>query len=70
MKFFLLPSLLSVFSSRDEINIKDTDKSLITSALSTFTKNNKLIGNSAEHAKKLMKNRTTIVDSVDLRAVL
>ncbi len=41
--FFLLPSLLSVFSSRDEINIKDTDKSLITSALSTFTKNNKIL---------------------------
>ena len=41
--FFLLPSLLSIFSSRDEINIKDTDKSLITSALSTFTKNNKIL---------------------------
>ena len=41
--FLLLPSLLSLFSSDDEINIKDTEKSFITSALGSFTKNNKII---------------------------
>ena len=41
--FLLLPSLLNIFSSDNEINIKDTEKSLITSALSSFTKNNKTI---------------------------
>ena len=41
--FLLLPSLLTLFSSDDEINIKDTEKSLITSSLSSFTKNNKII---------------------------
>ena len=41
--FLLLPALLSLLSTDDEINIKDTEKSYITSALSSFTKNNKII---------------------------
>ena len=41
--FLLLPSLLTLFSSDDEINIKDTEKSFITSALGSFTKNNKFV---------------------------
>ncbi len=41
--FLLLPSLLNLFSSDDEIGIKDTEKSIITSALGTFTKNNKIL---------------------------
>ena len=41
--FLLLPSLLSLFSSDDEISIKDTEKSFITSSLSSFTKKNKII---------------------------
>ena len=41
--FLLLPSLLNIFSSDDEINVKDTEKSFITSALASFTKNNKII---------------------------
>ena len=41
--FLLLPSLLNIFSSENEVNIKDTEKSFITSALSSFTKNNKII---------------------------
>ncbi len=41
--FLLLPSLLSTFSSNDEVGIKDTEKSLITSALGSFTKNNKIL---------------------------
>jgi uncharacterized protein len=41
--FLLLPSLLKLFSSDIEMNIKDTEKSIITSALSIFTKNNKIL---------------------------
>jgi len=41
--FLLLPSLLSLFSSDNEIGIKDTEKSLITSALGSFTKNYKIL---------------------------
>ena len=41
--FLLLPSLISLLSSENEIGLKDTEKSLITSALGTFTKNNKII---------------------------
>jgi uncharacterized protein len=41
--FLLLPSLLSLFSSDNEMGIKDTEKSFITSALSSFTKNNKIL---------------------------
>ena len=41
--FLLLPSLISQLSSENEIGIKDTEKSLITSSLGSFTKNNKII---------------------------
>ncbi len=41
--FLLLPSLLSIFSSKNEINVKDTEKSFITKILASFTKNNKII---------------------------
>ena len=41
--FLLLPSLISILASEDEIGLKDTEKSLITSALGSFTKNNKII---------------------------
>ncbi len=41
--FLLLPALISLLSSENEIGLKDTEKSLITSALSSFTKNNKFI---------------------------
>ena len=41
--FLLLPSLLNIFSSDSEIEVKDTEKSFITSALGTFTKNNKIL---------------------------
>ncbi len=41
--FLLLPSLLSLFSSDNEIGVKDTEKSYITAALGSFTKNNKII---------------------------
>jgi len=41
--FLLLPSLLNLFSSDIEMSVKDTEKSIITSALSVFTKNNKII---------------------------
>ena len=41
--FLLLPALISLLSTDNEINIKDTEKSYITSALSSFTKNNKII---------------------------
>tara|TARA_B100001057_G_scaffold101518_1_gene98611 strand:+ start:812 stop:3292 length:2481 start_codon:yes stop_codon:yes gene_type:complete len=41
--FFLLPSLISLLASNDEIGLKDTEKSFITSALSSFTKNNKIL---------------------------
>jgi len=41
--FLLLPSLLNIFASDNEINIKDTEKSFITSALGSFTKNNRFL---------------------------
>ncbi|RPH00877.1 MAG: hypothetical protein CBD13_002480 [Candidatus Pelagibacter sp. TMED153] len=41
--FLLLPSLLNLFSSNDEIDIKDTEKSVVTSALGSFAKNNKIL---------------------------
>ena len=41
--FLLLPSLLNLFSSENEMNIKDTEKSLITSFLGSFTKKNKIL---------------------------
>ena len=41
--FLLLPSLISILAAQNEIGLKDTEKSLITSALGSFTKNNKII---------------------------
>jgi predicted RND superfamily exporter protein len=41
--FMLLPSLINILSSDKEIGIKDTEKSLITSALGSFTKKNNII---------------------------
>ena len=41
--FFLLPSLLTLFSSSEDINVKDTEKSKITSALGSFAKNSKVL---------------------------
>ena len=41
--FLLLPSLLNLFSSDNEMSIKDTEKSYITSALSLFTKKNEFL---------------------------
>ena len=42
--FFLLPCLLNIFSTENEINIKDTEKSIITKFLSSIAKkNNNLI---------------------------
>jgi uncharacterized protein len=41
--FFLLPSLLNIFSSDDDINVKDTEKSRITSALGSFAKKSKIL---------------------------
>ena len=38
--FSLLPSLLSIFTNEESINVKDTEKSKITSALSNFSKGN------------------------------
>ena len=41
--FLLLPSLINLISSDSEIGIKDTEKSLITSMLGSFTKKNKFL---------------------------
>tara|TARA_B100001059_G_scaffold235983_1_gene284047 strand:- start:6611 stop:9085 length:2475 start_codon:yes stop_codon:yes gene_type:complete len=41
--FLLLPSLINTLSSENEIGVKDTEKSFITSALASFTKNNKIL---------------------------
>ena len=41
--FFLLPSLLTLFSSNEDINVKDTEKSKITSALGSFAKKSKIL---------------------------
>jgi predicted RND superfamily exporter protein len=41
--FLLLPSLISLLASENEIGVKDTEKSFITSALGNFTKKNKII---------------------------
>ena len=46
--FSLLPSLLSIFASNEDIDIKDTEKSKITNAFSAFAKGNtKLIFSSS-----------------------
>jgi len=39
----LLPSLISLLASENEIGVKNTEKSFITSALGNFTKKNKII---------------------------
>ena len=41
--FLLLPSLINLLYSENEINIKDTEKSFITSTLGSFTKNNRVL---------------------------
>jgi len=41
--FLLLPSLLNIFSSDDDIDVKDTEKSKITSAIGNFSKKNNII---------------------------
>ena len=41
--FLLLPSLINLLSSENEIGIKNTEKSVITSALGSFAKNSKII---------------------------
>ena len=41
--FLLLPSLLTLFSSNEDIDVKDTEKSKITSALGNFAKKSKVL---------------------------
>ena len=41
--FLLLPSLINLLSSDSEIGIKDNEKSIITSALGSFTKKNRIL---------------------------
>ena len=41
--FLLLPSLINLLSLENEIDIKDTEKSYITSSLGSFAKNNQFI---------------------------
>ncbi len=41
--FLLLPSLLNIFSSENEINVKDTEKSIITSFLASIAKKNNIL---------------------------
>ena len=41
--FLLLPSLLNLLSSEQEIRIQDSEKSLITNILANFTKKNKVL---------------------------
>ena len=41
--FLLLPTLLNLFSSSEDINLKDTEKSKITSALGNFAKKSKIL---------------------------
>ena len=41
--FLLLPSLISLLASENELGLKDTEKSFITSFLGSFTKNNKIL---------------------------
>ena len=41
--FLLLPSLLTLLSSDEDINVKDTEKSKITSALGNFAKKSKIL---------------------------
>ena len=41
--FLLVPSLISQISSENELSVNDTEKSLVTSALASFTKNNRVL---------------------------
>ena len=41
--FLLLPSLINLLSSDNEIGLRDTEKSFITSALGSFTKKSKIL---------------------------
>ncbi len=41
--FTLLPSLLNIFSSENEVNVKDTEKSIITSLLGSIAKKSGII---------------------------
>jgi len=41
--FLLLPSLINLLATDNEVGIKDTEKSLITSALGSFTKKNEIL---------------------------
>ncbi len=41
--FLLLPSLLNLMSSEEEISIQDTEKSFVTSALASFTKKHNIL---------------------------
>ena len=41
--FTLLPSLLSIFAKGEDVNVKDTEKSIITSALGNFSKKNTIL---------------------------
>ena len=41
--FLLLPSLINLLSSENEIGLKDTEKSMITSALASFAKKSKIL---------------------------
>ena len=41
--FSLLPTLLNLLSSEEEIEIQNTEKSFVTSKLASFTKNNKIL---------------------------
>ena len=41
--FYYLPSLLNLLSSEQEISVQDTEKSLITSSLAFFVKDNKIL---------------------------
>ncbi len=41
--FLLLPTLLNLFASTDDMNLKDTEKSKITAALGNFVKKNNIL---------------------------
>ncbi len=41
--FLLIPSLINLITSENEVNIRDTEKSLITSSLGSFTKKNEIL---------------------------
>ena len=41
--FLLLPSLINIFSAENEIKVKDTEKSLITSMLGSIAKKSKIV---------------------------